>query len=147
MRDPELVARAQRAAARLESAWERWRALQGLGETPAQPVVGYVGYALKEPWDHPRAVIGFSADEAERLAEFLELGTSDHGAADVGLERAQPHVPAQSATQQLAATSTAKPEVLAVTSQLSGSQLGHSFLPGSGARLESTRPVRHRHLP
>ena len=75
MRDPELVARAQRAAARLESAWERWRALQGLGETPAQPVVGYVGYALKEPWGQPRAVIGFSAEEAERLAEFLERGS------------------------------------------------------------------------
>jgi hypothetical protein len=50
MRDPELVAAAQHAAARLEAAWERWRALQGLGEGPAQPVVGYVGYALKEPW-------------------------------------------------------------------------------------------------
>jgi len=68
MRDPELVARAQHAGARLESAWERWRALQGLGETPAQPVVGYVGYALSEPWGQPRAVIGFSADEAERQA-------------------------------------------------------------------------------
>jgi hypothetical protein len=76
-RDPEMVARAQHAAARLESAWERWRALQGLGETPAQPVVGYVGYALKEPWGQPRAVIGFSADEAERLADFLEHGTAE----------------------------------------------------------------------
>src|ERR1700742_34115 len=83
MRDPELVARADRAAARLESAWERWRALQGLGETPGQPVVGYVGYALKEPWGQPRAVIGFSAEEAERLAELVEGGsTSDYGAAD-----------------------------------------------------------------
>src|ERR1700733_12725298 len=82
MRDPELVARAQRAAARLESAWEGWRALQGLGETPAQPVVGYVGYALNEPWGQPRAVIGFSADEAERLAEFLERDSSDCGAID-----------------------------------------------------------------
>jgi hypothetical protein len=77
MRDPEQVARAQHAAARLESAWERWRSLQGLADTPAQPVVGYVGYALKEPWGQPRAVIGFSADEAERLAEFLEHGNSD----------------------------------------------------------------------
>jgi len=77
MRDPELVARARRAAARLESAWERWRALQGLANTPAQPVVGYVGYALKEPWGQPRAVIGFSADEAERLAEFLERGSAE----------------------------------------------------------------------
>lgn len=75
MRDPELVARAQRAAARLEAAWEGWRAMQGLADTPAQPVVGYVGYALKEPWGQPRAVIGFSADEAERLAEHLERGT------------------------------------------------------------------------
>jgi hypothetical protein len=79
MRDPELVARAERAAARLESAWERWRALQGMGETPAQPVVGYVGYTLKEPWGQPRAVIGFSAEEAERLAEFLERGSIDRG--------------------------------------------------------------------
>jgi hypothetical protein len=72
MRDPEQVARAQRAAARLELAWEHWRGLQGLANTPAQPVVGYVGYALREPWGQPRAVIGFSADEAEKLADFLE---------------------------------------------------------------------------
>ena len=97
MRDPELVARAQRAAARLESAWERWRALQGLGETPTQPVVGYVGYALKEPWGQPRAVIGFSAEEAERLAEFLERGgNGGYRAADQRLEITRQHVPSQS---------------------------------------------------
>jgi hypothetical protein len=79
MRDPELVARAQYAAAHLEAAWERWRALQGIGETPAQPVVGYVGYALNEPWGQPRAVIGLSAEEAERLADFLERGSSEFG--------------------------------------------------------------------
>jgi hypothetical protein len=143
MRDPELVARAQRAAARLESAWERWRALQGLGETLAQPVVGYVGYALKEPWGQPRAVIGFSADEAERLADFLERGTTDRA-----IELVQWHVPDQSATQLRAAgptpaatapaTSAAKQDFLAVTSQLSGSQHRLSFLSGSGARLKST---------
>jgi hypothetical protein len=98
MRDPELVARAQRAAARLESAWERWRALQGLGETPAQPVVGYVGYALKEPWGQPRAVIGFSADEAERLADFLERAPTDR---PIGL--VQRHVSDQPAAQLHAA--------------------------------------------
>jgi hypothetical protein len=49
MRDPELVARAQRAATRLESAWEQWRALHGLAVAPGQPVVSYVGYSLKEP--------------------------------------------------------------------------------------------------
>jgi hypothetical protein len=132
MRDPELVARAQRAAARLESAWERWRALQGLGETPAQPVVGYVGYALKEPWGQPRAVIGFSAEEAERLAELLERGTTDRA-----MELVQRHVPDQPTTQLLAAgqaTATAAPaakqEFLAVTSQLSGFQHRHSFLSG-----------------
>src|SRR5207248_1518370 len=38
MRDPELVARAQRAATRLESAWEQWRALHGLADAPGQPV-------------------------------------------------------------------------------------------------------------
>ena len=135
MRDPELVARAQRAAARLESAWERWRALQGLGETPAQPVVGYVGYALKEPWGQPRAVIGFSADEAERLADFLERGNADHHA----VELAQRHIPDQpSAAQPLAAATAAKTDVLVATSQLAGLQPCHSFLTGSSARLLTT---------
>jgi hypothetical protein len=72
MRDPELVARAQRAAAHLESAWEQWRALHGLAVAPGQPVVSYVGYSLKEPWGEPRVVIGIDADEAEYLAEFLD---------------------------------------------------------------------------
>jgi len=165
MRDPELVARAQHAAARLELAWERWRALQGLKEAPAQPVVGYVGYALKEPWGQPRAVIGFSAEEAERLAEFLERGTGDHGTVirsalatgngtpersvrshrATGRSRglAQRHVPGQPTTQP--------PDILAVTSQLSGSQHRHSFLSGSDARLTVTRARRtggpcHRRL-
>jgi hypothetical protein len=65
MRDPELVARAQRAATRLESAWEQWRALHGLAVAPGQPVVSCVGYSLKEPWGEPRVVIGIDADEAE----------------------------------------------------------------------------------
>ena len=63
MRDPELVARAQRAATRLESAWEQWRALHGLADAPGQPVVSYVGYSLKEPWGEPRVVIGIDAAE------------------------------------------------------------------------------------
>src|ERR1700704_40227 len=129
MRDPELVVRAQRAAARLESAWERWRALQGLGETPAQPVVGYVGYALKEPWGQPRAVIGFSAEEAERLAEIPEAGGTHHGGAARGLEFPHRHVPPHPPPQVFSVTPASKSDVLAVTSQLSGSQLCHSFLP------------------
>ena len=147
MRDPELVARAERAAARLESAWERWRALQGIGETPAQPVVGYVGYALKEPWGQPRAVIGFSADEAERLAEFLERDSSDYGAIDRtalgrGTREAAPRQPQeQPTTPVLTVTPDIKTDILAVTRQLSGSQLGPSFLPGSGARLETQELV------
>ena len=72
MRDPELVARAQRAAARLESAWEQWRMLHGLAAAPSQPVVSYVGYSLTEPWGEPRVVIGIDADEAEFLADFLD---------------------------------------------------------------------------
>ncbi len=72
MRDPELVARAQRAAKRLEMAWEQWRALHGLAVAPGQPVVSYVGYSLKEPWGEPRVVIGIDADEAEFLADFLD---------------------------------------------------------------------------
>ena len=101
MRDPELVARAQHAAARLESAWERWRALQGMGETTAQPVVGYVGYALNEPWGQPRAVIGCSADEAERLADLLERGGDR--SPDRNLELAQRHVSAQPGAPSVAA--------------------------------------------
>ncbi|MGH3175090.1 MAG: hypothetical protein ACRDPF_14645 [Streptosporangiaceae bacterium] len=38
MRDPELIARAQRAATRLESAWEQRRALHGLAVAPGQQV-------------------------------------------------------------------------------------------------------------
>jgi hypothetical protein len=128
MRDPELVARAQHAAARLESAWERWRAFQGIGETPAQPVVGYVGYALKEPWGQPRAVIGFSADEAERLADFLERGSSEYAAVDRSRDSGQRYAPDQPAPHIVPVQPAAQPDILAVTSQLSGSQLGHRFL-------------------
>ena len=53
MRDPELVARAQRATTRLESASEQWRARHGLAVAPGQPVVSYAGYSLKEPWGEP----------------------------------------------------------------------------------------------
>src|ERR1700750_746025 len=60
-----LVARPQRAATRLESAWEQWLALHGLAVASRQPVVSYVGYSLKEPWGEPRVVIGIDADEAE----------------------------------------------------------------------------------
>ena len=71
MRDPELVARAGYAAARLEQAWERWRALHGLGG-PSDPLASYVGYSHKEPMGQPRVVIGVDAAEAECFADFLE---------------------------------------------------------------------------
>jgi hypothetical protein len=89
MRDPELVARAGYAAARLEQAWERWRALHGLGGS-ADPLASYVGYSLKEPMGQPRVVIGVDAAEAEFFADFLEshdcsgLGADSGLAADVG---------------------------------------------------------------
>ncbi|HEX6452712.1 MAG TPA: hypothetical protein VF060_25035 [Trebonia sp.] len=106
MRDPELVARAQRAATRLEAAWEGWRAAQGLADTPAQPVVGYVGYALKEPWGQPRAVIGFSADEAERLAEHLEHGTATVPPQSAPSARSTAPKAAKSAVQQWSGSSS-----------------------------------------
>jgi hypothetical protein len=71
MRDPELVARARYAAARLEQAWDRWRTLHGLGGT-VDPLASYVGYSLKEPMGQPRVVIGLDAAEAEYFADFLE---------------------------------------------------------------------------
>jgi hypothetical protein len=89
MRDPELVARAGYAAARLEQAWERWRALHGLGGS-ADPLASYVGYSLKEPMGQPRVVIGVDASEAEFFADFLENhdcsgpGADSGPAADVG---------------------------------------------------------------
>jgi hypothetical protein len=71
MRDPEMVARAGYAAARLEQAWERWRALHGLSGS-ADPLASYVGYSHKEPMGQPRVVIGVDAAEAEFFADFLE---------------------------------------------------------------------------
>jgi hypothetical protein len=65
MRDPELAARAGNAAARLEQAWERWRALHGLAG-PSDSLASYVGYSLKEPMGQPRVVIGVDATEAHR---------------------------------------------------------------------------------
>lgn len=72
MRDPDLMQRADRAAIVLEQAWERWRALHGLGAEPLPPVSSYVGYSLEEPWGQPRVVFGLRADEAELLASLLE---------------------------------------------------------------------------
>lgn len=71
MRDPEMVARAGYAAARLEQAWERWRALHGLSGS-LDPLASYVGYSHKEPMGQPRVVIGVDAAEAEFFADFLE---------------------------------------------------------------------------
>ena len=79
MRDPELVTRAQRAATRLESAWEQWRALHGLAVAPGQPVVSYVGYSLKEPWGEPRVVIGIVGPlQQVKLAEPPPEGTDEY---------------------------------------------------------------------
>ena len=72
MRDPELVQRAERAAAALEKAWIHWRVRHGLGAGQLPPVSSYVGYSLTEPWGQPRVVFGIDADEAERLAAVLE---------------------------------------------------------------------------
>ncbi len=72
MRDPELMQRADRAAITLEEAWERWRAMHGLGSEPLPPVSSYVGYSLEEPWGQPRVVFGLRADEAELLASLLD---------------------------------------------------------------------------
>jgi hypothetical protein len=66
-----MVARAGYAAARLEQAWERWRALHGLSGS-SDPVASYVGYSHREPMGQPRVVIGVDAAEAEFFANFLE---------------------------------------------------------------------------
>ncbi|HEY0718495.1 MAG TPA: hypothetical protein VGD68_12825 [Streptosporangiaceae bacterium] len=71
MRDPELAARAGYAAARLEQAWERWRALHGL-DGSSDPLASYVGYSQSEPMGQPRVVFGVDAAEAEFFADFLD---------------------------------------------------------------------------
>lgn len=141
MRDPELVARAQQAATRLEAAWERWRTAQGMAETPAQPVVGYVGYALREPWGQPRAVIGFSADEAERLAEHLESGAAI--AAPLPVRSSVPKT-AQSAVQQWSGSS-ASPTVPEPRPAEPEAELTAGTLPARkirGAEVLPPHPVR-----
>jgi hypothetical protein len=79
---------------------EQWRAWHGLAVAPGQPVVSYVGYSLNEPWGEPRVVIGFDADEAEYLAEFLDRdGCVQRGQA--APQQAQlPQVPLQQVPSQ-----------------------------------------------
>jgi hypothetical protein len=72
MGDPEMVSRAQRAAARLEQSWDRWRRSHGLVTDRPQPVSSYVGYSLTEPWGQPRVVFGVAAQEAEQLSALLD---------------------------------------------------------------------------
>ncbi len=72
MRDPEMISRAQQAAASLERAWERWRIMHGLTAEPMPPVSSYVGYSIEEPWGRPRVVFGVDASEAELLARLLD---------------------------------------------------------------------------
>ena len=121
MRDPELVARAQRAATRLESAWEQWRALHGLGVAPGQPVVSYVGYSLKEPWGEPRVVIGIDADEAEYLAEFLDR--------DECAQRGQQGPPPQAQLPQAQLPQAQLPQAQLPQAQLPQAQLPQAQLP------------------
>jgi hypothetical protein len=72
MRDPDLVFRAQLAAAALEGSWHRWRVVHGLAADPMPTVSSYVGYSLEEPWGQPRVVFGLAAEDAEQLATLLE---------------------------------------------------------------------------
>jgi hypothetical protein len=72
MRDPEMISRAEQAAAALERAWERWRIMHGLSAEPMPPVSSYVGYSIEEPWGRPRVVFGVDASEAELLAALLD---------------------------------------------------------------------------
>lgn len=72
MADPEMVARAHRAALTLERAWERWRIMHGLSAEPMPPVSSYVGYSIEAPWGRPRVVFGLDASEAEMLSLLLD---------------------------------------------------------------------------
>jgi len=85
VRDPDMVLRAQQAAAVLERAWDHWRTLHGVGAGGAlPPVSSYVGYSLEEPWGQPRVVFGVAAEEAEQLAALLERSGYGGGGASGG---------------------------------------------------------------
>ncbi|PZG33595.1 hypothetical protein C1I98_28700 [Spongiactinospora gelatinilytica] len=72
MRDPELVACAQRAAAELERAWTGWRATHGHESDPAaESVASYVAHSIDHPWGRPRVVLGLDAEDARQLAALL----------------------------------------------------------------------------
>jgi hypothetical protein len=94
MSDPELAARAQRAAVRLEQSWERWRRLRGLNTEKSQPISSYVGYSLVEPWGRPRVVFGVGAEEAEQLSALLENDERTDPRYNQGLLW-EPEIPAQ----------------------------------------------------
>ena len=72
MRDPELVARAQRAATRLESAWDNGVRCMDSRSRPDSRSSATSAIRLRNPGGEPRVVIGIDADEAEYLAEFLD---------------------------------------------------------------------------
>ena len=118
MRDPELVARAQRAATRLETAWEQWRGLHGLAVAPPQPVVSYVGYSLKEPWGEPRVVIGIDANEAEYLADYLDRDECAQSVPVVQQQVRSVEPPQEGNGEHAVATLVGAPVVAQATEQL-----------------------------
>lgn len=72
MLEPDLTVRAQRAAAELERAWQRWRAMRNPGGESLPPVSSFLGYSMEDPWGQPRVVFGIAASDAEQLAALLE---------------------------------------------------------------------------
>ena len=127
MGDPELVRRAGYAAARLEQAWERWRALHGLSGS-ADPLASYVGYSHKDPMGQPRVVIGVDAAEAEFFADFLE--GHDCAAPGLGAEAGV----APGATRPVAEAGPVNGPVNgSVNGPMNGSVNGSGHLPVNGA--------------
>jgi hypothetical protein len=72
MLEPDLTVRAQRAAAELERAWQRWRAMQNPGTESLPPVSSFLGYSMEDPWGQPRVVFGIAASDAEQLTALLD---------------------------------------------------------------------------
>ncbi len=73
MRDPEVVARAQRAAGWLESAQERWRALQDRAETGRRIHESYSRYRGPGAVRYPRSLLIESAIKPDILAVTSQL--------------------------------------------------------------------------
>lgn len=148
MRDPDLIVRAQQAAAVLESAWCRWRKMHGLAAAPQPAVSSYVGYSLDAPWGQPRIVFGICAEEAEQLALLLTrhdcVGPVHAAVSAMDPEHSQDEAPAPEPAQ---AAQPEAPGYVHVPAPAPASGDQQPLSPSSISSRPEPRPAVRRHDP